>query len=1113
MPCPTTNMHLRIVFLVLSMTSIFIQINGQTESGNIKFNNISIKNGLSQSSANCIFQDSQGIMWIGTEDGLNKYDGYSFKVYKPLQEDPFSISSSRITAISEDKNGNLWIGTNGGGLNLYDKKSDRFYHVKYRNNYTETVVNCIGNYRDQVWVGTNHGLFLADATAKNYSDIGDEYAELKAIPAISVKSMLPQDNNLWIGTTAGLFRYDYTLKSLIRYSDYDDEKGSLCVTALLVDRYHNLVLGTESKLFKMNPETGDIGAVTLPGLSSTIKALIEDNAGNIWIATFGNGIYIGSLQSGIFSNYQYDHLYPYSIHNNEVLSLFMDYSGMVWAGTNGIDIYNPLKEKFILYDYVPYSRERLVFRNIHPIYQDATDVLWIGSKTDGVHILDRSNQKYSRLVQNAGLSSNRIRSILEYPEGVMWIGTEDAGIDKVYLNSERKPVKFKNFASDPGNSNSVNSNTIYTLYPDRKGNMWIGTDNGLAIMDIETETITQYLPDSTIKNSISNSIVYSIFGDSKGNIWLATDLGVNKYDPSSNGFIHFKHNENDENSIIHNEILCFHEDIKGNLWIGTYGKGFDKLDTETNRFTHFNDIKANATAVIYGILEDHQGNLWMSSNNGLLKFNEQSRELKQFNIEDGLQSNEFNGSSYFINNTGEMFFGGQFGFNSFIPEQVKVDTSIPGIILADLVVHNISVLPGEDSPIEQHINVENEINLNYRQNNFTLYFSALHFGNSQRNQYKYKLEGFDKDWIDAGTKRFVSYTNLPYKSYTFRVKASNSDGVWNDKGISIKVRVHPPIWATTVFRIVAVLVILGGIGFIINRRITYDERQKKVIEEKLYAASKELEKARQQMEEQRSEIVIQKRELAVRQKDQENLLWFNQGLGVFSELISKNRENLPLLCKEFIEKLTEYIEAQQGGVFLFNDDVDSDAYLELIASYAYASSRHNQKFASGEGYVGVCFKDKKFVEIDNLTENYSEFGSGLGRMHIKHLVLAPLVVVNECVGVIELGSFKKIKGYRITFIEKLAENFASTVLTEKANARLRKLIEQSNLQAEELSQNEESIRMNLEELMAAQEESARREDELIRQAEEAANHEEMLNNEIELLKLQIKEIQNQSSTT
>jgi hypothetical protein len=459
-----------------------------------------------------------------------------------------------------------------------------------------------------------------------------------------------------------------------------------------------------------------------------------------------------------------------------------------------------------------------------------------------------------------------------------------------------------------------------------------------------------------------------------------------------------------------------------------------------------------------------------------------------------------------------MFFGGQYGFNSFYPNNVVIDSFPPKIILSDFQVRNQSVLPGEGSPIQMHISEVKEILLNHKQNNFTLYFSALHFANPSLNRYKYKLEGFDDDWIDAGSKRFVSYTSLPYKTYTFRVIASNSDGVWNEKGLSVKIKIRPPFWATIWFRILLAIALIWAVVYVVRRRVTAAQRQKQIIEERLEQSMKELDEARKQLEIQHSEIVIQKRELKLRVKDQENLLWYNQGLGLFSDIFSKYREDIKKLCHVTIEKLVEYVEAQQGGIFLLNSENEDHPYLELIASYAFAEEKLNKKFQIGEGYVGACFFDRKFLEVDNLTENYTSLRSGLGSEYLKHLVLAPLKINDECIGVVELGSFRKIKGYRISFIEKLMESFAAIINTELASARLKMLIEKSTLQSQELEASEEQLRLNLEQIMSAQEESARREDELIRLSEESATREEMLGQEIERLKSRIVELTGKPDT-
>ncbi len=1099
------SLLLRPGLFVLFISSILYLLPANAQQ-NIKFRNISIKDGLSQSSPNCIFQDHYGIVWIGTEDGLNKYDGYSFTVYKPLPDNPKSISHSRITAIVEDNGGNLWIGTNGGGLNTYLRNEDIFISCPAEHSPGK-LIQCISPVGDaEIWVGSEKGLNILSIVSGQAVSANAQYPELAAVK-VSVRSLLIRENTAWIGTENGLYRYSMETR-LVSHFTNKLPGASNRITALLCDRVGNVVVGTEEGVSILNEQSGlftkiDLQKNQLGNLH--IKALLDDDKGNIWIATFGNGLYVGSIYTGTFANYEYDHLNPYSIKNNEVLSLLKDHSGLIWVGSNGIDIYSPGKEKFRLYDYVPYTSNQFIFRNIHPIYEDPYGFLWVGSKTDGLHVINHEQKSYTRLSVTNGLSSNRIRAIKEFPQGVLWVGTEDQGLDKVILTKDRKLQRVINYNHIAGNPNSLTSNKIYALYADVNGKLWIGTDNGLTIMDISTEDFTPYLPDTSSNKTVCNETVYAIYGARDGKIWMATDFGVNVYDPLTGLFHHFKHNKENPNSLIHNEILCFHEDGKGHMWIGTYGRGFDKYIPESNRFIHFQHVDEISTAVIYGILQDPSGLFWMSTNNGLLNFNERSGQIKQFTIEDGLQSNEFNGTSYFQSPAGEMYFGGQYGFNSFYPSDVKIDTIVPSIVLSELLIHNKAIVPGNDSPIKVHVNMAREIVLNHRQNNFTLYFSALHFANPERNQYKYKLEGFDKDWIEAGTRRFASYTNLPYKNFRFLVQASNSDGAWNKNGLVVTIKVKPPFWATIWFKILLFVAIIGLLYFIFRRRVSSAQRQKILVEEKLKVNVEKLNEAQRQLEEQKTEIVLQKRELTSRQKDQENLLWFNQGLGMLSDLISKHRENLPSLCQEFLEQLIDYVEAQQGGIFLISDH-EQDTVLELISHYAFSSERVEQKFAIGEGYVGTCFKEKKFLEIDNLSEKYSQFSSGLGSMYIKYLVLAPLIVDHECIGVLEIGSFRKIKGYRITFIEKVVETFASTVFTEQANSKLKKYYEQTAEQTRELAQNEETLRMNLEELMAAQEESARREDELIKLAEEAATREEMLTQEIETLKEQIEKM-------
>jgi hypothetical protein len=548
-------------------------------------------------------------------------------------------------------------------------------------------------------------------------------------------------------------------------------------------------------------------------------------------------------------------------------------------------------------------------------------------------------------------------------------------------------------------------------------------------------------------------------------------------------------------------LLTIYEDGKGIFWIGTYAKGLNSFNPETEEFNRFEEISELSTAVVYGILEDTRSNLWLSTNDGVFKFSpSEKRIIRHFTVEDGLQSNEFNGGAYFKSNSGEMFFGGQYGFNSFYPDKVSIDTIPPKIILTELKINNRVITPGKDSPIACHISEVSEIILNSRQNNFTLSFAALHYAYPEGNHYKYMLEGFDKDWIDGGTQRFVSYTSLPYKTYNFRIIAANSDGVWNEKGLSVMIKIKPPYYSTTGFRILIILLIILAVYFFIRNRIMAESKQKEKLQKEIEKSTRELEEARVQLEKQQEEITIQKQEIRLREKDQQDIMWYNEGLNKFSELMSKNKGDIKKLTQVIISNLVDYVGAEQGGIFLLNDENSDDIHLQLVANYAYNEERLNSRFLIGEGNIGTCFKEKNVIELEHPDKEYTAVRSGLGEDHPKYLIFIPIKMDETIEGVIEVASFKKLKGYKVSFVQKMAETLTSIITSEKTTQRMLKVVEQSKLQAEELSTQEEELRQNLEEMSAAQEEAIRREGNLMKKASESDSNVSSLKNEIKLLR-------------
>ncbi|MBN2347257.1 MAG: GAF domain-containing protein [Bacteroidales bacterium] len=1089
--------------LLILMWHFFYATSIAQESGTVKFENISLKDGLSQSSVNCIMQDSKGLMWFGTEDGLNKYDGYTFTIYKPSIKDSFSISDQRIISIYEDNDRYIWIGTANGGLNRFDRNLEQFVHFLPQENNPNSIsgaqINAILKASDGLlWIGTNNGINIYSRENSSFSRPAtnsriSEWINEKRITCL----MEDHEQNIWIGSTDGLLKLNVHKNSFEIFRNDPVNPASLSnntITSIFLDNTNRIWVGTEKGLnmylgagvFKIFVHENNTSSL----IFDHVSGIIQDDRNNIWIGTRGGGLSIYNPVENLFSSYQYETNNPYSISYNEILSIHKDYSGIIWLATNGLDKYNPHKEKFSLYDYIPYTKENNVYRNIHSIYEDRYGVLWIASKGDGIHLLDRQHKRSGRISSIPGnansLPSDKVRVIKEFENGIVWIGTDDNGLTKITLNSERQPVSYKHYKLGGVGSNYITSNRIYSIYKGKNGSLWIGTDNGLNKLDPESDIIKQYLPDEFNENSLNDLVAYSIYGDSEGTIWIATDNGINYYDPEIDGFFHYLKDDGDTNTLSNNEILCFTEDNEGNIWIGTYGGGLNKFDKKTKKFLRFSSIKELATAVIYGIIEDRNKNLWLSTNNGIIEFNPETGYLKQFSIEDGLQSNEYNGGSFYKSASGEIFFGGQYGFNSFYPEKISLDQMPPKLILTELKIKNVPVLPGENSPIKKHISEVKSITLSHDQNNFTIYFAALHYANPQHNLYKYKLEGFDDDWINVGMQRFVSYTSLPYKTYTFKVIAANSDGIWNMEGIDLTIKVSSPFWRRWWFVAFILLSIILITVYLIR------ERRKRIITEKRILKEK-LQKGNEELEKQKQEIAIQQQELKLRQKEEKDVRWYNEGLNELAEVMSDNKGDILKLSSNILSSIIQYIDASTGGIFLINDDDENNQYLELVANYGYSIEEQNNRFSIGEGLVGMCFKEQKIVEIDKLSNNYFKISSGLGSEKPKHMVLVPLKHDTTVLGVMELASFQKLTGYKILLLEKISENITSNLFTERANKKLKEILEKLNKQTEEMASKEEELRQNLEEMQATQEEATRREDELIIIAEEAASKEEELN--------------------
>ncbi|MCP2597399.1 ATP-binding protein, partial [Candidatus Aminicenantes bacterium AC-335-G13] len=789
---------------------------------------ISTAEGLSQNTGNCIIQDHKGFMWFGTEDGLNKYDGYKFTIYRHDPKNPDSISNSYITAMYEDRDGVLWIGTAGGGLNKFDREKEKFIYYMHDEKNPLSLSNnfVLSIYEDSsgnLWIGTERGLNKFDRKNEKFIHFLHDKNNPYSISDNRIFCIYEDRmGNLWIGTQNGLNKFLPDQEKFISY--YHDPKNPYSlsnnvVRAIFEDKKGNLWIGTDYGLNKFDRKNNKfIHYVNNPEnpwsiSNDLIRVIYEDRDGNLWIGTYGGGLNLFDRKNEKFYTYLYTPGIPFRFRGSYIFTIYEDDTGLLWIGTYGGGIIKLNKKiKFLHYSHEPDNPNSLNSNMVFSIYEDRSGILWIGTYGGGLNKFDRKKGKFTHYMHDPknpySLSNNNVRCITEDNEGNLWIGTYK-GLNKF----DRKKEKFVIYKVDPNNPNSLSSNYIRALLVDREGNLWIGTYGGLHKFDKRKKKIIRYKNNPNDPYSISDNRVFSIYEDKDGNLWIGTLKGLNKFDKEREKFTVYKHDSKNPESLSNNFVLCIYEDRSGILWVGTYGGGLNKFDRKKETFTHYTTDSGLPNNVVYGILEDEEGNLWLSTNNGLSKFNPKTETFRNYDISDGLQGNEFNSGAYFKSKSGEMFFGGINGFNSFYPSEVKNDPYMPEIVITDFRLFNKSLSIGEKFKnhiiLEKSITETKEIILPYNANNFTIEFSALHFVNPHKNQYAYKLEGIDKDWNYVGNRNFATYTNLHPGEYVFKIIASNCDGIWNNKGMSLKLRILPPFWMTWWFRGLLVGLILG----------------------------------------------------------------------------------------------------------------------------------------------------------------------------------------------------------------------------------------------------------------------------------------------------------------
>jgi signal transduction histidine kinase/ligand-binding sensor domain-containing protein/ActR/RegA family two-component response regulator len=763
-----------------------------------RFRHITIEQGLSQNSVHCIFQDRRGLMWFATKDGLNRYDGYNFTIYKSEAGNPDRLSSSLTWCIVEDRDGMLWIGTDRG-LNRFDPLKEEFtrYMPEPGNpaalSHREVRALCMDG-SGFIWAGTQKGLNRLDPRTGKFTRYAADPSKPSGLHNDSIFSLWPdKDGSLWIGTGKGLARLDTKTGTFTSFSPDPHHPDSLTggpVKAIYRDSSGVLWVGGEEGLFRHAP--GEPGGLR----GSTVNSIYEDRGGELWIGTL-KGIHKYHRGTGRFTVYQSDPGNPFSLSHNQVLSIYEDRSGVLWIGTySGVNQMIRKESVFTRYQYDPDNNNSLSHNSVYCLYEDRGGDLWIGTKGGGLNKLDMKKNIFTHYRHNpsdpSSISGDFVRSVHQDNNGIFWIGTWD-GLNRFDPGTglfRRYPVP-------------LDGNNIRVLIEGDPGALWLGTrGGGLFRFDKRSGQFKQYLPNPQDTSGLSHNSVFALHRDRGGGIWVGTQKGLNRFDPPAGTFTRYMADPNGSNSLSNDHVLCIHEDRKGHIWFGTYGGGLNRFNRDKQKWTCYSVKEGLTNPVVYGILEDETGNLWLSTNNGIYQFNPVKKRARNYNVREGLVNNEFNSGAFSKSRfTGEMFFGGMNGIDRFHPGKMAINEYVPPVVITAFKVFNRTVRFG------RAISEVKEIKLGYTDNFFSFEFAALNYKNQHLNQYAYMLEGFDKDWVYCGTRRHAGYTNIRGGDYVFRVKGSNSGGTWNETGASVKVVISPPFWQTFLFWVIAVVFI------------------------------------------------------------------------------------------------------------------------------------------------------------------------------------------------------------------------------------------------------------------------------------------------------------------
>jgi ligand-binding sensor domain-containing protein/signal transduction histidine kinase len=840
--------------IILIIQTLLLLLIYQPESGaqpkRLQFKYLTPDNGLSSSIASCIFQDHKGFMWIGTPDGLNRYDGISFVVYKSISGDSSSLADNVIKTLFEDHNKNLFIGTENG-LSMYDRENDCFLnYVWSRSSPLYGIVCTVSKIAEDsagnLFLATSVGLIYFDRQNNKIIQHAYSAGKVGGISNSEVESVLEDSKGrLWVATRGGLNLFDResgTFRQIVR-----DEKGNDLSKAIFIniveDRDGNIWIGGIEGLYclKKDLKPGNeylVHYVHDPidknSLSiNSVRCTFVDDMGNLWIGTDNGGLNLFNTEKNNFWQYRKDDYDSQSLSNEAIESIFQDKTGNLWLGTytGGINITLRNREAIIKYSNLPGALQSLSHNTVTCFTEDSKGDIWVGTDGGGMNLFDRKTERFKRYnINNSGLSSNAILCIHEAPDEKLWIGTWAGGLVKFDINSGKMTcLTTKN--------SGIQDDNIHAIEEGYNNDLWLGTfEHGLIHYQIKENKFTEYTPQNS---GIGNEMVLKISRFSGGRLLIATTMNFQIFSPDKNQFITYIPDPGNPNSLSYPRVTDFLIENDSCIWIGT-PEGLNRFNPVKGSFTRYYEKDGLPDNFIEGLMTDSQGILWVTTNNGVSRFDTRLGKFKNYTRADGFQSNEFSERSISKTRDGAILMGGTKGFNILHPEKISENKTIPDVVITELKIFNKSVRPGKDSQLSKNITELKSLTLPHELSVITLSFAAMDFSAPEKNQFAYMMENFDRSWIFSGNKAEATYTNLNPGNYIFHVKASNNDGVWNETGTSIKLTILPPWWLTWWFKLIGGLIIVLILSSFYLYRVTQLKNQKILLEKTVAIKTAEL---------------------------------------------------------------------------------------------------------------------------------------------------------------------------------------------------------------------------------------------------------------------------------